>query len=322
MKSASTQKGFSLAQVAVLSKKAGLNYQMAFRERGSEFVLPAVVHWKVGHYAALVRKEGNVYQMKDPTFGNETWGTKEALEAETTGYFLIPQGELAPGWRKVEEKEGAAVWGKGQTSFNDGRQFARRDLKTSDMSCRGMTVASIHLMLANLNLNDEPVGYSPLGLDRRKLTIALAASVTAFAVLPLGVIAAVPRLHDGPRSAVRVGNSLVPVSSSIGLAAKAQGDVVQLSWRARSAGAASVFYRVLRTKGAGGGAACPGRLRNSPDSCQLYMDDTGSSRVTSFADRPGPGTWSYRIGVAANWLDDPTLGDIYVVSRPVSVTIP
>ena len=52
------------------------------------------------------------------------------------------------------------------------------------------------------------------------------------------------------------------------------------------------------------------------------MDDTGSSRVTSFADRPGPGTWSYRIGVAANWLDDPTLGDVYVVSSPVSVSTP
>src|SRR4029453_6595370 len=33
-KSASTQKGFSLPQVAELSQKVGLNYQMAFREKG------------------------------------------------------------------------------------------------------------------------------------------------------------------------------------------------------------------------------------------------------------------------------------------------
>jgi hypothetical protein len=161
----------------------------------------------------------------------------------------------------------------------------------------------------------------PVGLDRRKLTIALTAAIAAFAVVPLGVIAAVPRLHDGSRSAVRVGDSLIPVSASIGVAAKAQGSVVRLDWRARRPGAASVFYRVLRQQGAGDGAACPGRLRNASDSCQLYMDEVGSSRTTSFDDRPGPGTWTYRVGVAANWLDDPKLGDVYVVSGPVVVVV-
>jgi hypothetical protein len=162
----------------------------------------------------------------------------------------------------------------------------------------------------------------PFGLDRRKLTIALTAAFVTFAVLPLGVIAAVPRLHDGAKTAVRVSdNSLVPVSSSIGLTAKAQGGVVRLDWSARGPSAASVFYRVLRKQGAGDGAACPGRLRNAPDSCQLFMDDVGSSRAATFDDRPGRGTWTYRIGVAANWLDDPKLGDIYVVSRPVVVVV-
>src|SRR5205823_5026323 len=55
--SASTQKGFSLPQVAELSKKIGLNYQMAFRGGASErdaptlprshaptFIVPSVVH--------------------------------------------------------------------------------------------------------------------------------------------------------------------------------------------------------------------------------------------------------------------------------------
>jgi hypothetical protein len=38
--SASTQQGFSLPQVAELSKTIGLNYQMAFRKKGGEFVIP------------------------------------------------------------------------------------------------------------------------------------------------------------------------------------------------------------------------------------------------------------------------------------------
>jgi hypothetical protein len=136
------------------------------------------------------------------------------------------------------------------------------------------------------------------------------------------VIAAVPRLHDGLRSAVRVGDSLVPVSRSVGLAANVRAGVVHLDWRPRGSGATSIFYRVLRKEGAGDGGACPGRLRNAADSCQLFMDDVGSSRTTTLDDRPGPGTWTYRIGVAANWLDDPKLGDVYVVSAPVHVTVP
>jgi Dolichyl-phosphate-mannose-protein mannosyltransferase len=161
-----------------------------------------------------------------------------------------------------------------------------------------------------------------IGLDRRKLTVALTGAVAVFAVLPLGVIAAVPRLHDGAGSAVRVGDSLVPVSSSVGLEARAQDGAVRLDWRPRPSAGGSIFYRVLRKQGAGDGAACPGRLRNASDSCQLFMDEVGSSRVTTFNDRPGRGTWTYRIGVAANWLNDPTLGDVYVVGKPVIVTVP
>src|SRR5207244_302065 len=41
--SASTQRGFSLPQVAELSNKIGLGYQMAFRNQGSEFMVPSVI---------------------------------------------------------------------------------------------------------------------------------------------------------------------------------------------------------------------------------------------------------------------------------------
>jgi len=159
--SASTQKGLSLAQVAELSKKIGLNYQMAFREKGGEFIVPSVLHWKVDHYAAIIRREGDRYLLQDPTFRNDVWATKKALEAETSGYFAVPSGPLPKGWRAVALKEGENIWGKGVTSNNDPRQFCPNDPKTGGGSCKGMAVSSVHLMLVNLNLNDEPVGYSP-----------------------------------------------------------------------------------------------------------------------------------------------------------------
>jgi hypothetical protein len=167
----------------------------------------------------------------------------------------------------------------------------------------------------------RPVRATPL-LVGRKLSIAFAAAVVVFAALPLGVIAATPRLHDKGRLAVRLGNSLIPVSAALGITATTDGKVVHLKWRPPSASRAAVFYRVLRTKGTAGGAACAGRLRNSSDNCELYMDDVGSVRAPSFEDRPGAGSWSYRIGLAANWLNDTRLGDVYVVSPPVAVTVP
>ena len=160
-KSASTQKGCSLPQVAELSRKIGLNYQMAFRNSG-EFVVPSVVHWKVGHYAALIRQAGDLYELQDPTFGNSTWATRQALEAETSGYFLIASRPLPEGWRTVDEAEGATVWGKGIASGNSGQHITRNDLATGG-SCpaTGMAVPRIHLMDVNLSLVDNPLGYAP-----------------------------------------------------------------------------------------------------------------------------------------------------------------
>jgi hypothetical protein len=161
----------------------------------------------------------------------------------------------------------------------------------------------------------------PLRLAGRRLTVAIAVAVAVFVVLPLGVIAATPPLHDQGRQAVVVGETLVPVSAAVGLKASADGGGVRLSWRSRGSKTASAFYRVLRSNQPRS-TACAGRLRSSADDCRLYMDLVPTAtRSPSFVDRPGPGHWTYRVGVAANWLNDPTLGDIYVVSQPVSVTV-
>lgn len=160
-KSASTQRGCSLSYVAELSQKLGLGYQMAFREKDGAFVVPSVVHWSVGHYAALVRQEGDKYLLEDPTFGNTVWASRRALEEETSGYFLIPPGRLPKGWRAVEASEGQTVWGKGYTGLGEPGALTPRDFKTGPPVCRGMPVPQVHLLTANLSLSDEPVGYSP-----------------------------------------------------------------------------------------------------------------------------------------------------------------
>jgi hypothetical protein len=157
-------------------------------------------------------------------------------------------------------------------------------------------------------------------LAPRKLTYAVAAAAFVFAAVPLGVIAATPRLHDSGQKAVQLGLSLIPVSGKVGARAEATSNGVRITWRAQPTKGGKVFYRVLRGKP--NDVGCGGRLNNASDDCRLYGNDVGGTHGTEFVDHPGPGTWTYHVGVAANWLDDPTLGEVYVLSRPAAVTVP
>ena len=161
--SESTQQGFSLHQVAELSHTLGLDYQMAFRYKGAEFIAPSVVHFKVDHFAALIRHEGDRYLLQDPTFKNDAWVTREAIEAEASGYFLIPPGDLLEGWRTVQVKEAEAVWGKGNVPDPPDPPGPCDHTTDTCNPCpgKGMAAARVHLLNVSLNITDEPVGYSP-----------------------------------------------------------------------------------------------------------------------------------------------------------------
>jgi RHS repeat-associated protein len=156
--SASTQRGFSLRQVAELSQKVGLNYQMARRSSGAAYIVPAVVHWKVGHYAALIRQEGDRYLLQDPTFRNDVWATKAALDAETSGYFVVARTNLPTGWTAVSSSEGDTVWGKGNVG---GPEAGGGGAVGPPPPCKGMAVPSVDMLFISLGISDNPVGYAP-----------------------------------------------------------------------------------------------------------------------------------------------------------------
>jgi hypothetical protein len=52
------------------------------------------------------------------------------------------------------------------------------------------------------------------------------------------------------------------------------------------------------------------------------MDDLGAHYGGSWVDKPGRGTWVYRLGLAANWLNSPLYGDVYSFGPPVAVRMP
>jgi len=61
-KARSTTKGTSLVQMEQLARELDLPMQMVHRLPGTEVLLPALVHWRAGHFAALIREEhGRVF---------------------------------------------------------------------------------------------------------------------------------------------------------------------------------------------------------------------------------------------------------------------
>jgi hypothetical protein len=180
-----------------------------------------------------------------------------------------------------------------------------------------LLAASLALLVPRVRARPAPPTFV---LHGRRLAIAFGAAVVAFAVLPLGVVAATPRLHDKTH-AVRFGNNLIPISSSIDVRATADGNGVRLSWRGRPPKSAKSFYHVLRAPGPQGGYACGGVRNDASWDCQLYMGSARVTRDSSYVDHPGPGNWVYRIGVAGNWLNDTSYGDVYVVSPPVTASV-
>jgi RHS repeat-associated protein len=160
--SRSSPKGMSLVQVRDLSVALGMNFQMAKREVGARLILPAVVHWKLGHYAALIRAQRDRYEIQDPTFGENFSITQAALDAETSGYYLVPAGQLPEGWSAVSEQEGNEVWGKGNTGAHDPHRYTKCDTKAKgDCGTCAMAQYDVHSMLVSLNIVDTPVGYTP-----------------------------------------------------------------------------------------------------------------------------------------------------------------
>jgi YD repeat-containing protein len=107
-----TPAGTSLTALKGLAAAAGLKWQSVYRaSRDADVVVPSIVHFRSGHYTAVVQAAGNLSLLRDPILGGEMWVTREALIDEGSGYALIPESSLPPGWRDVADGEGDAVIG-------------------------------------------------------------------------------------------------------------------------------------------------------------------------------------------------------------------
>lgn len=182
--------GFSLTQLSALATQAGIGHKLIKRQPGQPVPVPSVVHWGVDHYAAITEEVDGRFQIIDGTFADSTaFVTREALDAEASGYFLVPDGAKASAAPAGENVQGQAAkaatddWAPvtaGSTEANSvhgmgyegGTQSGNTEL--TDKTCwqcvsarddafealTGMAVANAHSSAASISLMDVPLGYA------------------------------------------------------------------------------------------------------------------------------------------------------------------
>jgi hypothetical protein len=164
--------------------------------------------------------------------------------------------------------------------------------------------------------------YTPVGpaLSHRTRVALVGAAVALTAVVPAAATVAAKR--TGPPYATVLGSTVMPVPEGVdlGLRATVRDGTVSLTWRAQHPAGGSVFYRVTRQRAAAGnGLACE---TSGAQRCVLTWPEIGVTKTPTLRDHAGKGTWVYRVGIAANWLDDPAQGDVFLVSKPLVAHVP
>jgi hypothetical protein len=143
----------------------------------------------------------------------------------------------------------------------------------------------------------------------------VAAAIAVSAVVPLAAFAvATPRGGTADAASVAAGTPPVPVNVDLGVHAAVRGKQVLLDWHGNGG-----FYRVWRGRPAGGDGFTCDPASPGARQCLVSLPEVGVTHDSHFSDRPPPGRWVYRVAVAANWLNDPQYGDVYLVSLPIAV---
>ncbi len=182
-KAESGPRGFTLAQVSELATQAAAAHTLIKRATGQPIPVPSVIHWKLNHYAAIIEQRADGYVVQDPTFASGLVLSVEAIDAESSGYFLVPEGAKAtavpppadghdPGaWRTVEtaSEEAATVYGMGYPSDHltldhtpDSPQTCpdrTAGLQQTQTNAR-MCASSAHTTLVSLTIRDPHIGYA------------------------------------------------------------------------------------------------------------------------------------------------------------------
>jgi hypothetical protein len=166
----------------------------------------------------------------------------------------------------------------------------------------------------------DPLPAKPVGWWTTAAVVAVTGVVPILLLLGSGKLYATINTTPPPDYLVRalgVDQIEVPVDADIvSLDVRREGDANVLTWT-DSTSRARTFYRVYRASQSRSFSdmVCD---RHGVDRCELRAETLVTTREHRYVDPDPPADASYRIGVAANWLDDVNRGDVFAISPPVA----
>jgi hypothetical protein len=185
-----------------------------------------------------------------------------------------------------------------------------------------MILGGIVLLVPGLSRRLHSPGTEGWGTHRIRIGLA-AALVVLFGVVPVALAAGLPVLKETDTISYyfQPGSLSAPfgVDKDWRPTVTRHGGRVRLTWPAQRPLGGTMDYVVFRASAkepiycdtTGGGAQC-----------RLIGEPVIATRKTTFVDHVTGGAFEYRIAAVASWINDPTAGDIYVVSPPLSVSVP
>ena len=159
---------------------------------------------------------------------------------------------------------------------------------------------------------------APVSKPVSRMTLVVA--VVVLGLVPLVAAAAVSPLGPGGSTTIQVEQISVPVVRKLDLKAGVRGSRVLLHWGDGGSSSARVFYRLYRAAGPVD-LHCKHVHAGAAFECHENGDVVLATKAHAAVDRPGTGVWTYRVAAAANYLDDSRLGDVFLVGRPVTVSV-
>jgi hypothetical protein len=180
-----------------------------------------------------------------------------------------------------------------------------------------LLVAAVPLLVPGVRTRPRPP--HPWPVSKRAVIAITAVIVAVLSLFPIALVAATKPIR-GPRPiAFDVNSILVSQSGALHPHARVSSGTVHLDWDSAKPSTGAVFYSVYRIAGTNDTACGP--VHHAPDLCEIMAQPLKRVVASGVIDHPGAGTWTYRVGITTNWLDDTTLGDTYVFSVPVTVTV-
>jgi RHS repeat-associated protein len=155
--------GFSMTELLALSSSAGLDLVAVQLLADGPIPVPSLVHWKRGHYSAIVDQRKGVYEVLDSDH-HTRWLSGKMIIAESSGDFMVQPDKTTTSYRGLAQPQTDLIFGGAGMGPSDYYPDTN-DIPPWPVRCSGcaygMATWAVSEPSISLWLTDEPLGYVP-----------------------------------------------------------------------------------------------------------------------------------------------------------------